>query len=406
MVSCGFVTFFYVYSADPIPEKSADLYYVRLDAWSPDGPIDPDHPERPPRLLTFRDATALVESEIPTRSVAMFRTGLYVTPEEGAQVPDRQPARFTTREFFAMFDAPFRYGGTWSEEADREGQAVVVLDAETNDRYFGGRDSVGERLLLHQEACTVVGVLERWRPPIRFYDLMSGGARDRPEALYVPLARVREKSYGLSGSISRWQGWEGGHEDFLQSEDTWMQMWVELRSAEERSAFQAFVDAYTEDQRRLGRFQRPTNNWLQPLGDWLAEMQVLPASAKPLMWIGLLFLVVCAVNLIGLLLGKFLTRAPEVGVRRALGASRRSIFAQYLVECELVSLLGGLLGWALLRGALEVANHLPEADLALHLNLTLGGIGLALALLAGVIAGAYPAWQLSKVAPAIHLKVR
>ena len=62
--------------------------------------------------------------------------------------------------------------------------------------------------------------------------------------------------------------------------------------------------------------------------------------------VGLLFLVVAAVNLIGLLLGKFLARADEVGVRRALGASRRDVFLQHLVECQVVALLGGAIGVA------------------------------------------------------------
>ena len=72
--------------------------------------------------------------------------------------------------------------------------------------------------------------------------------------------------------------------------------------------------------------------------------------------VSLLFLAVCAVNLVGLLLGKFLARAGEVGVRRALGASRADIFLQHVVECELVALVGGAIGLLLSLGALAAMN--------------------------------------------------
>src|SRR6185436_2048248 len=72
--------------------------------------------------------------------------------------------------------------------------------------------------------------------------------------------------------------------------------------------------------------------------------------------VSLLFLAVCALNLVGLLLGKFLARAPEVGVRRALGASRLDIFLQHVVECELIGVLGGLAGIGLSFGAIAFMN--------------------------------------------------
>ena len=53
---------------------------------------------------------------------------------------------------------------------------------------------------------------------------------------------------------------------------------------------------------------------------------------------------VCLVNTIGLLLAKFLRRAPEVGVRRALGASKAQVFLQHLIEVGLLGFSGGLLG--------------------------------------------------------------
>ncbi len=405
-VSCAFVSFFYVYSSDPIPEKSDELFYVRLDSWPADSPADDDYPERPPQQVTYRDAAALLKSEIPSAQVVMFRSILFVTPDQENAVPDREDVRLTTRDFFAMFQAPFRYGGSWSLQADQNAEKVIVIDAQMNERYFGGTDSIGERLRLADEVFTIVGVLDTWRPPLRFYDLNSGGTmRNRPERFFIPLSLAHETNYGRSGSSSNWLPYEGGYEAFLQSETVWMQMWVELESQSQRAEYQTFLDAYTEEQRTAGRFARPTNNWIQPIDEWLVEIGATPVFAQPLMWIGLLFLGVCSVNLIGLLFAKFLTRAGEVGVRRALGAARSSIFQQFMIECWLLSFLGAVLGWIFLNIAVKAANRLPEANLALHLDTTLALIVIALALVAGLIAGVYTAWRLSTTAPAIQLKL-
>ena len=101
------------------------------------------------------------------------------------------------------------------------------------------------------------------------------------------------------------------------------------------------------EQKKLGRFGRPLNNRLLDVMEWLKHQEVVPEEATGMLVISLLFLLVCAVNLIGILLGKFLARAPEVGVRRALGASRTSVFLQHIVECQLIGVIGGLFGLGL-----------------------------------------------------------
>jgi putative ABC transport system permease protein len=122
--------------------------------------------------------------------------------------------------------------------------------------------------------------------------------------------------------------------------------------------------------------------------------------------VSLLFLLVCSVNLIGILLGKFLARAPEVGVRRALGASRSSVFIQHLVECELLGLIGGALGLVLSVPVLALINRMLDNGGQFSLDLSMIGAGVGLSLVAGLVAGIYPAWRICRVAPAIHLKLQ
>ena len=122
--------------------------------------------------------------------------------------------------------------------------------------------------------------------------------------------------------------------------------------------------------------------------------------------ISLLFLLVCAVNLIGILLGKFLARAPEVGVRRALGASRSSVFLQHIVECQLIGVIGGLFGLGLSALVLRLINRLLDNSGQFGLDLPMVAAGIGLSLVAGLVAGLYPAWRVCRVAPAIHLKLQ
>ncbi len=122
--------------------------------------------------------------------------------------------------------------------------------------------------------------------------------------------------------------------------------------------------------------------------------------------IGGLFLVVSSVNLIGILLGKFLARAPEVGVRRALGASRGSVFVQHIVECEVIGLLGGAIGIGLSALVLRVINRWFDNQFAFQLDVPMVLTAVVLALVAGLIAGLYPSWRICRVAPANYLKIQ
>jgi putative ABC transport system permease protein len=123
-----------------------------------------------------------------------------------------------------------------------------------------------------------------------------------------------------------------------------------------------------------------------------------------------LFLVVCCLNLTGLLLGKFLAKAGVLGVHRALGAPRSSIFLQRLVECELVGLAGGLVGLGLAALALQWIDKLaPDGPVPDGMFAASGYtfvVALALALVAGLVSGLYPAWRACRIPPAMQLKLQ
>ena len=113
----------------------------------------------------------------------------------------------------------------------------------------------------------------------------------------------------------------------------------------------------------------------------------------------------CLINTVGLLLTKFLRRSSEIGVRRALGASKRSIFIQLLVEAGLIGLVGGVLGLVLAELGLWAVRHQPVsyANLA-ELDVSMLIATFALAVTSSVLAGLLPAWRGCQVTPAVQLK--
>jgi putative ABC transport system permease protein len=411
-VSTTFLTVYHVLSQDPIPGKSGRLFYVRLDSWGGNQPFSDDG--APPDHLTYRDMRGIVGSPIPVRQSPMFKANLYVhpevVPEAKGQRPFRETVRLAMSDFFPMFNVPFRYGSGWSREADAKPEQVAVISSDLNDRLFGGANSVGRKIRIEDRDFTVSGVLDRWRPAVLFYD-MTQNPNSEPEDVFLPFNLVEPMQIHTAGNIQGWRS-DDRIDDFsasLQnSEMAWIQMWAQLDTPAQRQAYQSFLDNYANEQKRHGRFPHPLNNRITSVVDLMQEWKVVPPQARSLALISLLFLVVAALNLVGLFLGKFLARAPVAGVRRALGASRRMIFLQHLVECELVGLLGGACGLLLSLASLALVNHYyhpgGEGETFFHLDLPMVGAAVALSLAAAAIAGLYPAWRICAIPPANHLK--
>lgn len=406
-VSTAFVTTYYLMAQDPIPHKSDKLFYVQMDAWNPDRPWDDDDPSEPPDQVTFRDMQAAMASDIPTYSSGMYKAQLTVHPEAENDRPYRALTRMCFSDFFPMFEVPFQYGSGWGSSIDEDLEPVVVISQDTNKRLFGGENSVGRKIRIEDREFTVVGVIADWRPMPKYYDITNNPFGESEE-IFMPLNFNRPMEIYSAGNDSGWKFDGGeGYESWLESESVWLQMWVQLDNDRQREEYQAYLDAYAMQQREVGRFQRPINNTLRDVMTWMDKQEVVPEEAVSFLIIGILFLVVCSVNLIGLLLSKFLARGPEIGVRRALGASKRSVFIQHLVECELVGVMGGIAGLALSVLTLKFINDLfvgSNFNFALDLNMV--GAGVLLSLISGLIAGIYPAWRICRIEPAAHLKTQ
>ena len=304
-----------------------------------------------------------------------------------------------------MFNVPFIYGGAWSADADLNKELVAVINKETNDSLFGGKNSVGEVIRIDGALFKVVGVIDTWQPTPKYYDI-STGTFDDSEALFVPFSLIAEEKISRSGNTNCWKPSGDGMAAFLASECIWIQYWVELRDTQEKQDYLTFLNAYTEEQKKLGRFQRPLDNHLSNVMQWLENQEVVADDAKMMMAMSFMFLIVCLLNTVGLLLAKFLGKAPEIGLRQALGASKSTLFYQYLVESACIGLAGGLLGLLLAYlGLISVENLYGGYMKGLtSLDTTMIASALLLALLSTLMAGLYPTWRACNIQPSQQLK--
>jgi putative ABC transport system permease protein len=393
-------------SGNPVAHKDDRVYRVQLDNWAPARGWNNDDPEDIPSLNTYQDSVALYRAGQARRQAAMFPNVLPVEPENPEVKPYMATLLFTHGDFFPMFDVPFAYGSGWDQAQDEASARVVVLGHETNEKLFGGENSVGRRVRMGGEDFTVVGVMGRWNARPKFYEPSSGSFNDIEE-MFVPFGNGVERELQSSNNNSCWSDPGNGYQAWLVSECVWMAFWVELDGAADAQRYKAFVDGYMQEQKKLGRFPRPLKNKVLPVSQWLEEQQVVSRDARTQVWLAFAFLLVCLINTIGLLLAKFLARSSEIGLRRAVGASKRSIFGQYLTESAIVGVAGALIGllltWLGLVGLRALYVDSDVGRLA-QLEPSMVLVEVAVAVIASLLAGVYPTWKACQVAPATQLK--
>jgi putative ABC transport system permease protein len=306
-----------------------------------------------------------------------------------------------------MFNVPFIYGGGWDKSADDAAEPVVVLTKELNERLFGGEDSVGNWLTMQGTRFQVVGVIDEWAPTPRFYDPINGAFQDINE-MFIPYNLTRVLELRSAGSDWGWKAEDiSSFEQWLNSESVWVQYFIELDSARDRDEYVAHLDAYVSEQKKLGRFERPLNNRIHNVMEWMDYHEVVMTDAKVLVGLSFLFLIVCLLSTIALLLTKFVGKTSETSLRRALGASRKIIFKQQIVEVSVIGFTGGLIGLLLAGVGLQGIEYLYDApDGLVNMDWVMVLSAIAISISSAMIAGLYPAWRVCRIPPATQLKTQ
>jgi putative ABC transport system permease protein len=399
-------------SGNPIPEKSSQLFVPQIDVFG-QASRQGSTSDWMPITFTYRDAVALTKAHMGLRQAAMFRMNMDVSPPTGT--PFQASGRATYGDFFAMFDVPFRDGAPWGQQEDEGRRNVVVLGSKLAERLFPDTEPVGRTVSLNGRDYQVIGVVRPWTPSPRFYDLFSArrSSYGDSEDFFIPFSNAIDRQLRVQGATNcngpTPQGWE----QRLSSDCVWLQFWVELPTAARVQSFRTFLQGYAAEQHHSGRFDWTPVVKLHDVMDWIDYNEVLPESVRLNVFFAAGFLAVCLVNSVGLMLAKLSGRAAELGLRRALGASRTDVFLQCLAESMLVGLLGGVLGLGLtaigLGGLRTLRGVTPQASAAARLyslDWSMVLITMLAAVAATVACAVYPALRASRVQPAWQLKAQ
>ena len=291
--------------------------------------------------------------------------------------PEYIEGQQTTPGMYRMMGAPFRFGRDFLPEEGVAGREhVVILLNKLWKRLGSDPNIIGKQVKIDGTGYTVVGVL-------------APGQADRLDQwLIVPLVFKPEQ---------------------LNHDFHWLLAMARLKPGVTIKQAQADMESVTNNLAKA--FPKSNKGWgvyVEPLHN-----DFLPKEEINMLWIllgavGFILLIAC-VNVANLLLARGTTRQKEIAVRSALGASRKTIFAQFLIESLLLAIMGGVagvgMGWLALRG-LELImprGTLPsEADLTL--NLPILAFTLAASTLSGLLFGCAPAYYATKVDPAEALK--
>jgi putative ABC transport system permease protein len=391
-------------SGDPIPRKSSQLFVVQLDNWGPDKP-DEHTEDHLAENISYTDAMALMKQHAAKRQTAIYTTYVLGRSQTAQVAPFEMIVPAVYADFFQMLEAPFKFGGPWKQSDDEAGAPVAVISRKLNDQIFAGENSVGRSFTSNGASYRVVGVLDRWPLVPRFYNLHVGPYADVDE-LFIPFTRaVNVQSPAISGTGCKSempQGWEA----LIRSECVWVQFWAELPTTAEADKYRVYLNNYAADQQRSGRFHWPPHTQLRDVNQWLKYEHLVPNELNILVLASFGFLFVCLMNAMGLMLAKIVARTQDIGVRRALGASKAAIAWQCLVEAAVIGLLGAGLGLLLtMLGVLGMrAVFSKEFERLSYLNATTVALVVLVAIAATLVAALYPTWRAASVEPALQLK--
>ena len=327
----------------------------------------------------------LVQDHLPevaaTVRLLPFRRDLI----DRAQQPTHLTGFFADSTVFEVFDFPLTQGDPTTALA---APATVVLSPEMATRFFGATDPVGQWLQIDGErALRVTGVLAPLpaQSHLQFDALVSMATAEVVQAwLFDNWFSPQFYTYVLLPEPHRARQL-GAHLTTL----------IRARANPEMLAQNPTVSVTLEPLTRLYLHSDRTQQ-AGPMGD--AAMLLLLGGIA-----GFILLIAC-INFINLTTARATERAREVGVRKAVGAQRTQLVAQFLGEAVLLTLLGVLVALALLWAVLPWFREFTGAVLTVQpwMYLVLLGAGLGL----GVLAGSYPAFVLARFEPARVLKGR
>ena len=267
--------------------------------------------------------------------------------------------------------------GRWLKASDQKNAAYVcVLNEAAADELIGYTDCVGQTITLNGVRFTVVGVLEENEDSLT--SVLTSGML----MAYIPYSSLIRLTDSVSNDVTTF-----------------------YLSAAAGSTVDAAADAM--EKILMERFDEDEDAFDVDASNMLEEAMNKVTSTLSLLLGGIagISLVVGGIGIMNIMMVTVTERTREIGIRKAIGASRGNILTQFLMEAVVLCMIGCGLGiflsWAILQ---VVSTVTVSAGITFSLNMGVVGLAVAFCFLIGVVFGLYPANKAAKMKPidALH----
>ena len=277
-------------------------------------------------------------------------------------------------DFLEVRDWPLADGRTFTDAELRSGAKVVILGATTARELFGSASVIGEQIRIKNVPFTVIGLLS--------VKGQSGWGSDQDDTALVPINTARRRLFGAEQTVP----------DNLRS------IMVEVASAEAMSDAQTEIGAYCAKGEKREGCEITDDFRVRDMADFIRARSETQSILSVLLGAtAAISLIVGGIGIMNIMLVSVTERTKEIGLRMAVGARRKDILSQFLIEAVTLCVTGGLIGLLIGGGAALAMSIWGEWPIALSPSLVL--IALLSAGLVGVFFGYYPARRASMMNP-------
>ncbi len=260
-----------------------------------------------------------------------------------------------TPAYYDVQGLKLKYGRFLMTTDLTNGSYVAVLSYSTADELFGKPEVVGESLTINGRSFRIVGVLDE---DDSLFASMLGGY-----SIYAPFtveSRMADAPYVTALSVSP--------NDDTDATETEIENFMLARFHQDEDAFRIVNMSSISD----------------------AMSTVTGTLSLLLGGIAAISLLVGGIGIMNIMLVSVTERTKEIGIRKAIGAGKKSIMLQFLIEALMVSLMGCLLGLALSWGILQIVSVIAKTiSFSMSIGVVVLAVGFASAI--GLIFGLYPA---------------